>query len=94
MTSLYEGEQTRGISHPISQCGYTFALRAVVTTEEFAVGLKPVSHDPDAAVRARRRQRMDRAFETVECMGLTAFDDLKGLVVVVAASFTCSHDVT
>src|SRR5262249_54408418 len=64
----------------------------MLAAEEGAVLLEAVSDDADAAVRAGRRQRMDRAFEAVEGMAGTVHADLKCLVVVVFPGFTSGHD--
>src|SRR5215216_6940365 len=66
----------------------------MVATEERPVLLKPVSDDPDAADLARRRHRLNGAFEAVERMGFPVLDDLEGLVVFVAAGFTARHGRT
>src|SRR6266446_2611762 len=55
--------------------------------------LHAVPDDPDSAVIAGRCERMNGALEAVVGMRLAVHRDLKGLVVVVAAGFTCSHDV-
>ena len=50
-----------------------------------------MANDPDSTGRADRRQRMNRAFEAVETVGLPAYDNLKSLVIVIAAGFTSGH---
>jgi len=53
-----------------------------------------VSDDADTAMIAGRRERVNGAFEAVERMRLAVHRDLKRLVVVIAASFARSHNVT
>jgi hypothetical protein len=55
--------------------------------------LKAVPDNASAAMRARRGQRLDRAFEAVKGVGLTAVNYLKGLVVIVPAGFADCHDI-
>ena len=55
--------------------------------------LQSVPDDADAAMIAGRRERMNGTLETIERMRLAIHCDLKGLVIVVAARFTCSHDI-
>ena len=69
------------------------ALGAMLATIKAARLLHAVPHDPDSAVIAGRCERMNGALEAVVGMRLAVHRDLKGLVVVVAAGFTCSHDV-
>lgn len=66
----------------------------MLAAEEGALLLEAVTDDTDAAMRAGRRQRMDRAFEAVEGVGLAALDHLKRLVVIVPAGFADCHDTT
>ena len=47
--------------------------------------LDPMPYDAAAAMRADRRQHMDRAFEAVEDNGAAAHLNLETLVVVIAA---------
>jgi hypothetical protein len=55
--------------------------------------LQAVPDDADSAMIAGRCERMNGALEAIEGMRLAVHRDLKGLVVVIAAGFTCSHDV-
>jgi hypothetical protein len=75
----------------IRQIAATTVPRTVRTTVESAIGLETVPHDAAIAMLARRGQRMDRAFETVEGMGTSTLYDLEGLVVVVTADFADGH---
>lgn len=40
-------------------------------------GFHTVPHDPAVAVRADRRQRVDRAFEAIECVMFSGYDHFK-----------------
>src|SRR5437660_6388254 len=55
------------------------------------VRFDPVPEDPAAAMIARRRQRLDGAFEAVKRMRLAVHDDVERLVVVVPAGFALWH---
>jgi len=63
----------------------------VDTTEDFSVRFDAVADDTAIAVRANRRQRVDRALETVESVTFSAHDYLKRLVIIVLANFASSH---
>jgi hypothetical protein len=58
---------------------------------DFSVGFHSVPDDPAVAVRADRRQRVDRAFEAVECVMLSGYDHFKRLVIFIFANFACTH---
>ena len=64
----------------------------MLAAKEGALLLEAVTDNPDAAMRAGRRQCMDRAFEAVERVGLATLDHLKRLVVIVPAGFADCHD--
>src|SRR5918995_6668297 len=78
--------------NPVTQSGYAGLFRAVVAAIERAAVFQTVPDDTRAAMLAGRGKRVDRAFEAVECVRLAVHDDLKRLVVVVAAGFACGHD--
>ena len=59
--------------------------------EDLSVGLHAVADHPAVAVRANRRQRVDRAFEAIEGMTLAGNDHFKRLVIFILANFACSH---
>ena len=61
---------------------------------ERATRLDPVAHNPAAAMGAHRRQRMNRALEAVEDVGLTSDDHIHGLVVLIAADLADTHQST
>src|SRR4029077_16045616 len=75
----------------IAQAGDADHLGAMLAAEECAVLFQPVTDHADAAVLARRRQRVDRAFETVEGVGGAVHAHLECLVVIVSARFTSGH---
>jgi len=58
---------------------------------DLPIGFHTVPHDPATAVRANRRQRVDRAFETIECVMFPGYDHFKRLVIFILANFACSH---
>ena len=64
---------------------------AVDAAENLSVGFNTVSHNPAVALRANRRQRVDRALEAVERVVLPANDHFKRLVIFVFANFAYSH---
>ena len=66
----------------------------MLAAEESTLPLEAVADNTDAAVRAGRRQRMDRAFEAVIGVSLAAQNHLKRLVVIVPAGFADCHDTT
>ena len=59
--------------------------------EDFASLLHAVPNDPAVAVRANRRERMDRALETVEGVMLPGHNHFERLVILIFANFACSH---
>ena len=61
------------------------------TTEDLSVRFDAVADDTAVAMRANRRQRMNRALEAIERVTLSAHDDFKRLVVFVLANFTSRH---
>ena len=58
---------------------------------DLPIGFHTVPDDPAVAVRADRRQRVDRAFEAVEYVMLSGYDHFKRLVIFIFANFACSH---
>jgi hypothetical protein len=59
--------------------------------EDFAVSFHTVPNDSTIAMRANWCQRVDRAFQAVECMMLSGYDHLKRLVIFVFTNFASSH---
>ena len=76
---------------PIAQFGYAFALGAVIAAEHATILLQSMTDDADAAMPARRRERVDRTLETVENMSLSSHHNLEGFVVLVAAALAFRH---
>ncbi|HTO03739.1 MAG TPA: hypothetical protein VL069_08555 [Opitutus sp.] len=60
--------------------------------EDQAGDFHAVSDDADAAVLAGGRERVDRAFETIEHMRDVVPTDFETLVVIVSANFTGRHN--
>jgi hypothetical protein len=63
----------------------------VDTTENLSISFHAMPNDSAAAVRANRRETLDRALEAVENMTFSANDNFKGLVIIVSADFACGH---
>jgi hypothetical protein len=70
-----------------------FALGAMLATVKCAALLQAMPDNANSTMSAGWCERMNGAFEAVEGMRLAAHRDLKRLVVVIAAGFTCSHDL-
>ena len=75
----------------VFQLGFASRTRAMDAAEDLSVGFNAVSHDPAVAMRANRRQRVDRAFEAIECVMLSCYDHFERLVIFIFANFACSH---
>ena len=60
-------------------------------TEDLSVGFYAVTDDPAVAVRANRRERMDRALKAIEGVVCAGNDYLERLVIFVFTNFACSH---
>jgi len=73
------------------QLRFAGRARAVDATENLSVRFNTVPNDPAVAMRANRRQRVDRALEAVEGVVLPANDYFERLVIFVFANFACSH---
>ena len=82
-----------GTSDAIVNTHDTGFLRAVGTAVERAPGLDTMSDDSALAVRAGRRQCMNRALETVEHVRFSGVNHFKGFVVVVSADFALGHGI-
>ena len=59
--------------------------------EDLSIGFHTMPHDPAIAVWADRRQRVDRAFEAIECVMLSGYDHFERFVIFILANFACSH---
>jgi hypothetical protein len=64
---------------------HAFCLGAVVAAKVCTVVFETVAQDSDVAMAACWRKRVDRAFESVEIVGLASHDNLKSLVVIISA---------
>ena len=58
---------------------------------DLPIGFHTVPHDPAVAVRADRRQCVDRAFEAIECVMFSGYDHFKRLVIIILANFAFRH---
>jgi hypothetical protein len=58
---------------------------------DLPIGFHTVPNDPAVAVWADRCQCVDRAFEAIECVMLSGYDDFKRLVIFILANFACCH---
>jgi hypothetical protein len=65
----------------------------MLATKQCAGLLEAMPDDADSAMIAGWRERMNGAFEAIKGMRLAVHRVLRGFVVVIAAGFTCSHDV-
>ena len=59
--------------------------------EDFATLLHTVPDNPAVAVRTNRRERMDRALETIEGVMLAGHNHFERLVILIFTNFACSH---
>jgi hypothetical protein len=75
----------------VGELGDAIPAGAVIAAVDIAAGLEPVTKHTRSARLARRRQCLYRALETVEHVGVSFHDDLKSLVIVIAAGFTSWH---
>jgi hypothetical protein len=63
----------------------------VIAAIDVASGFESVAQHTRSTGLTRRRQRLYRALEAVEYVCVSVHGDLKGLVIIVAASFTYRH---
>jgi len=63
----------------------------VDAAEYLSIGFNAVPDNSTVAMRANRRQRVDRALEAIEGVMLPANDYFKRLVIFIFANFACSH---
>jgi hypothetical protein len=59
--------------------------------EDFSALLHAMTDDPALAVRANRRERMDRALEAIEGVMLPGHNHFECFVILILANFACSH---
>jgi hypothetical protein len=79
-------------SYSVTQTFHALCLGAVLATEEGTFLFEPVTDYVNAAMPASWSECVNRTFEAVKDVGSAVHDHLKGLVVVVSASFTSCHD--
>ncbi|MCK1713077.1 MULTISPECIES: hypothetical protein [unclassified Bradyrhizobium] len=91
--SRFNHRPWRGLDS-ITQAFDTLALGAMLATEKGTRLLQAVSDDTDSTMIAGRRERVNGAFEAIERMRFAVHRDLKGLVIIIAAGFTCRHDLS
>jgi hypothetical protein len=78
------------LSSILQRC-FAGGTRAMNAAEDFSIGFHTMPHDPAIAVWADRRQRVDGAFEAIECMMLSRYDHFERFVIFILANFACSH---
>jgi len=84
---------TRAVSSgPVSQLGMSGLVRAVGAAINLAASFYTVAQDAAIAVLALRRERMHRAFETIEHVRFAVFCHTKCFVVIVSASLALCHE--
>jgi hypothetical protein len=71
--------------------GRTGMTRAMIATIQLASLLHAVPYDSATAMRTRRCQCLDRAFKTIEGVGMPVHNHVEGLGILVAAGFTSRH---
>jgi hypothetical protein len=84
--------QTTPTLGPILEAGDARRFRAVRAAINRAIVLDAVPNHFALAVGARRRERMDGAFEGIEGLRFAAHRDGKRLIVLVAAHSALGHD--
>jgi hypothetical protein len=62
------------------------------TTKHPAGNFDTMADDSAPAMLAGRRERMNRAFETIEDVSGVVTPDLKRLVIVISTNFAFCHD--
>ena len=65
--------------------------RTVGAAEDLPIGFNAVPDNPAVAMRANRRQCVDRALEAVEGVTFSINDYVKRFVIFVFANFAGSH---
>jgi hypothetical protein len=81
-------------SNTIAEALDAFGLGAMFAAIELITIFQTVAYNACATMFARGRQLPDSAFEAVKGVCFAIHHDLKGLVVIVAASFADRHDIT
>jgi hypothetical protein len=75
----------------ILQRRFAGGARAMNAAEDLSICFHAMPHDPAIAVWADWRQRVDRAFEAIECVMLSGYDHFERFVIFILANFACSH---
>jgi hypothetical protein len=75
----------------VFQLRFAGRTRAMNAAEDLSVGFNAVPDNPAIAMRANRRQRVDRALKAVEGVMFSVNNHLKRLVIFVFANFACTH---
>jgi hypothetical protein len=83
--------RTSAALNSILQCCFAGGTRAMDAAEDLSIGFHAMPHDPAVAVWADWRQRVDRAFEAIECVMFSGYDHFKRLVIFIFANLACSH---
>jgi hypothetical protein len=78
-------------SNAVFQLRFASRARAVDAAENLAISFNAVPDDPAVAMRANRRQCVDRALEAIEGVVRPVNDHFKRLVVFIFANFACRH---
>ena len=91
--ALVEEQSGARVGGSVLQSLHAVLLRAGSAAKELFAGFETMTDDPAFTVRARRREGMNRALEAVKDVRASRSHDLEGLVVVVSAHFTDSHEV-
>ena len=76
---------------PVSSLRDSLRVGAVGSAIKLLVVLNPVAYDSTATTKARGSERLNRALETVEGVGVPRLDDVERFVVSVMAHSTGSH---
>jgi hypothetical protein len=63
----------------------------MIATKHLLTALKAVTNNSHPTISTAWREHMDRALEAVECVGSVIGNNLKGLVVFVAARIAFLH---
>ena len=79
-------------SNPIVNSTHTFFVCAMTTAVDSATRFHAVAYNPAAAMFTLGSERVDRAFEAIEVVRYTIYNDLDWFVVIVSADFTEVHN--
>ena len=85
------GIRSRALGRAVGETFRAGVLRTMGAAINDTVRLDAVSNDMTLAVRASRCERVDRAFETIECHRFARLSNFKRLVVVVTTDIANCH---